>query len=68
LKEALWASKATPKDSIGMTLYLLVYGKEEKISINLEINALISGVNTKDMEDTSLTQKRINKLLKFEEE
>ena len=33
--------------------YLLVYWKEEKISINLELNALIFVVNTEDTKDTS---------------
>jgi hypothetical protein len=68
LTEALWASRTTPKDSTGMTLYLLVYGKEEKMPINLELNALIFMVNTEDTEDTSPIQKRINQLLKLEEE
>jgi hypothetical protein len=58
LTEALWASKTTPKDSIGMSPYLLVYGKEEFFLINLEINALIFVVNTEDIEDTSLIHKK----------
>jgi hypothetical protein len=68
LTEALWESRTTPKYSIGMTLYLLVYGKEENMSINLELHALIFVVNTKYTEDTLLTQKRINQFLKMEEE
>jgi hypothetical protein len=68
MTKALWSSRTTPKDSNGMTLYLLVYGKEEKMSINLELNALISMVNIEYMEDISPTQKRINQLLKLEEE
>jgi hypothetical protein len=51
-----------------MPLYLLVYGKEEKMEINLDLNALIFVVNTEDTEDTSPIQKRINKLLKLEKE
>jgi hypothetical protein len=35
LTEALWASMTTPKDSTRMTLYLLVYGKDEKNPIKL---------------------------------
>jgi transposase InsO family protein len=46
LKHVLWESRMTPKDSIRMSPYLLVYGKEEKMSISLELNALISVVNT----------------------
>jgi hypothetical protein len=68
LIEALWERKTTPKDSIGMTPYLLVYGKEEKMPINLEINTLIFLVNTEYTEDTLPTQKRINKLINLEEE
>jgi hypothetical protein len=36
--------------------------------MNLELNAFISVVNTGDTEDTSPIQKRINQLLKLEEE
>jgi transposase InsO family protein len=53
LTETLWEIRTTPKDSTGMSLYLLVYEKDEKMPINLELNALISVVNTEDMEDTS---------------
>jgi hypothetical protein len=38
------------------------------MQISLEINALISVVNTKYIEDSSSIQRRINKLLKLEEE
>jgi hypothetical protein len=68
LIEALWASRKTSKDSIRMTLYLLVYGKEAKMPINLELNALIYVVNIEYTEDTYPTQKMINQLLKLEEE
>jgi hypothetical protein len=68
LTEALWEIKTTPKDSTRMTLYLLVYGKEAKIPIKLELNALISVVNTEYTKDTSPTQKRINQLINMEEE
>jgi hypothetical protein len=46
--EALWARRTTSKDSTLMSMYLLVYGKEAKMSINLELNALISMVNIED--------------------
>jgi hypothetical protein len=57
---ALWASRTTPKNSTRMSPYLLVYGKEEKMSINLELDALISMVNTEDTKDSSPIQRRIN--------
>jgi hypothetical protein len=47
LTDALWASRMTLKDSTGMSMYMLVYGKEEKIPISLELNALTYAVNTR---------------------
>jgi hypothetical protein len=58
LIDALWASRTTPKDSIGMSPYTLVYGKEAKISISLKLDALNFVVNTKDAEDSSPIQRR----------
>ena len=57
----------TPKDSTGMTLYVLVYGKEIKMPINLELNALTYAVNTEDAKDNTPMQKRLNQLLILEE-
>jgi hypothetical protein len=68
LTDRLWASKETLKDTTGMSPYLLVYGKEAKMSISLELNALIFVVNIEDTEDSSPIQRRINRLLKLEEE
>jgi len=51
-----------------MSPCLLVYGKEAKMLIILELNALIYVVNIKDIEDSSPIQRRINQLLKLEEE
>jgi hypothetical protein len=68
LIDALWASRMTLKDNTGMSLYTLVYGKEEKMPISLELNALTFVVNTEDAEDSSPMQKRVNQLLKLEEE
>jgi hypothetical protein len=65
---ALWESRMTPKDSIKMSLYTLVYGKEAKMPVSLELNALSFVVNTEDAEDSSPIQRRINQLLKLEEE
>jgi hypothetical protein len=45
LTDALWASKMTPKNITGMSPYTLVYGKEVKLPISLELNALDSVVN-----------------------
>jgi hypothetical protein len=46
--DALWESKTTPKDNIGISPYTMVYGKEVKIPISLELNALASVVNKED--------------------
>jgi hypothetical protein len=68
LIDALWARKMTLKDSIGMSPCMLVYGKEEKIPINLELNALDYVVNIEDIEDITHMQNRLNQLLILEEE
>jgi hypothetical protein len=68
LTNALWASRTTPKDNIVMSPYTLVHGKETKIPIILELNSLTFTVNTEDAEDNSPIQRRINQLLKLEEE
>jgi hypothetical protein len=68
LTDALWANITTPKDSTGMSPYTLVYGKEEKIPISLELNALTFVVNRDDAENISSIQRRIIQLLKLEEE
>jgi hypothetical protein len=68
LTDALWESITTPKDNIGLSLYRLVYGKETKMPISLDLNALTFVVNTEYGEDSSPIQKRFNQLLKLEEE
>jgi hypothetical protein len=56
------------KDSTGMSSYDLVYENEEKMPIHLELNSLTCVVNTNDAEDNTPMQKRLNQLLKLEEE
>ena len=68
LNDELWESRMTCKDNTRMSPYTLVYGKEAKIPISLELNALISVVNTEDTKESSPIQRRINQLLKLEEE
>jgi hypothetical protein len=46
----------------------LVYGKEAKMPISLELNSLNFMVNIEGTKDISLIQRRINQLLKLEEE
>jgi hypothetical protein len=47
---ALLASQITPKDSNGLSPYTSVYGKEAKIPIHLDFNALTYVVNIQDLE------------------
>jgi transposase InsO family protein len=56
LTDALWASITNLKDSTRMYPYILVYGKEAKMSINLELNALIYVFNVEDTKDNSSIQ------------
>jgi hypothetical protein len=58
----------TPKDNTEISLYTLVYGKEEKIPISLELNDLTFAINTEDAKDNSPIQRRINQLLKLKKE
>jgi len=68
LTYALWESRMTPKDSSGVSPYALVYGKEYKNPLSLELNALTYAVNIEDTKNTSPLHKRLNMLLKLEEE
>ena len=56
----------TLKENTEMSLYMLVYGKETKIPIILELNSLTYAVNTEDAEDSTPMQNRLNQLLKLE--
>jgi hypothetical protein len=67
LIDTLWVSIMTLKDNTRMYPYTLAYGKEAKMPIILELNALNLVVNTKDAKDSSPMQKRVNQLLKLEE-
>jgi hypothetical protein len=67
LIDALWASKPTPKDSTGLLPYTLVYGKEAKMSIHLELNALSYPVNSEDTKEMSPLQRRYIQCMHMEE-
>jgi hypothetical protein len=68
LIDALWESRLTPKDSTGISPYTLVYGKEARMPINLELNALTYVVNIEDVEEVSPLHRRYNQLMKLEEQ
>jgi hypothetical protein len=57
-----------PKNSIGMFPYMLVYGKEVNMPINLELNDFSYAINLEDTEYTPPLQNRLNRLLRLEEE
>jgi len=67
LIDALWASILTPQDNTRVSPYTLVYGKEEKMSIHLELNALTYVVNTEDIEQVSPLQRIYDQLMHSEE-
>ena len=60
MTDVLWESRTTPKENTGISPYTLVYGKEAKIPISLELNALTFVANTKDTKESSPIQTRIN--------
>jgi hypothetical protein len=68
LTDALWESILTPKDSTRNSPYMLVYGKEARMPINLELNALTYVVNIEDAEEVSPLHRRYNQLIKLEEQ
>jgi len=50
----------TLKHSTGICAYVLVYGKEAKMPLNLELNALMYEESVEDTKDTSPLHKRMN--------
>jgi hypothetical protein len=48
LIDALWESHLTPKDSTRHSPYTLVYGKEVRLPLHLELNALVLSINNED--------------------
>lgn len=67
LIDALWASRLTPKDNIGLSPYTLVYGKEENMPGHLELNVLTYDVNIEDVEKDFPLQRRYDQLLLLKE-
>jgi len=46
LIDALWASRLTPENNTILSTYTLVYGKETRVPIHFELNALTYALNT----------------------
>ena len=66
LPNALWADRVTPKSSIGVSLYTLVYGKEAILPPNIMLPSSIIAQESRGLDDEVL-QIRIYNLLKAEE-
>ena len=66
LPNALWADRVTPKSSIGVSPYTLVYGKEAILPPNIMLPSSIIVQESRGSDDEVL-QMRIYNLLKEEE-
>ncbi|XP_057853707.2 uncharacterized protein LOC131063789 [Cryptomeria japonica] len=66
LKLALSADRITPKRSTGMSPYMLVYGKEARLPISLELPTL-DLVNQLDMIEEEPMTTRLAQLIELEE-
>ena len=67
LVNALWADRVTPKAAIGNSPFFLVYGTEAILPPNLFLPSLQLAQSVQD-EECPAMEKRINTLLKLEEE
>ena len=68
LNNALWESGITPKESIGQSIYLLVYGKEFVLPVNIESKTFTSVCETKKDNKSSPLQSRLLQLMQLEEQ
>lgn len=67
LYDALWADMITPKRAIGMSPFLLFYGKNAEIPITLELPTLKLAKEIEDETFESALDKRIMYLSQLEE-
>jgi hypothetical protein len=67
LPNTLWEDRVTPKSSIGTSPYFLIYGKEAILPPNIFFPSL-QLTNNHVGEVTLVIQKRINTLIKLEED
>jgi len=68
LIEDLWESVLTLKERIGHTPYTLVYGKEARLPLHLELNAFVVATENEDSKDISPLQAHYYQLLQLEEQ
>jgi hypothetical protein len=67
LIDSLWASRLNPKDSIRHSLYTLIYGREARLLLHVELNVLILILDVEEKEEQAPIQKRYNELLQLEQ-
>jgi hypothetical protein len=61
--DALWAIRLTSKGSAIWSPYTLVYGKEARMPMHLELNAVAIATKTEDIEEYSSLQALYNQLM-----
>ena len=66
LRIALWADRITPKRSIGNSPFLLVYGREVRLSISLEFPTMELAHQLELVEDDAMIV-RMAELMELEE-
>lgn len=67
LKSALWADRITPKRSIGNSPFMLVYGREARLPLSVEIPALEIVRQLEILEDQEPMAVRYAELMELEE-
>jgi hypothetical protein len=65
LMDLLWENKISLKDSIGISPYTLMYRKEARMPLNMELNALTYIANVEDVEEVSPLHITYNRLMIF---
>ena len=66
LPNSLWADRVTPKNSLGVSPYTLVYGKEAILPPNIMLPSSIIAPESRGT-DNEILQLRIYNILKAEE-
>lgn len=66
MKLALWVDRVTPKRSIGNSPYVLIYGKESRLPISIELPTL-SSIKELEMMEEDLMEVRLIKLMELGE-
>ena len=66
MKSTLWADRITPKRSTGISPYMLLYGKEARLPISVELPTL-DFMHQIDMLDEELMTVRLAQLNELEE-